>query len=100
METKKMTPEEIEELRKTNFNDTLSSLDYNFDRLCNFERTHEYCNHCGIVFERFDGGICPICINLDEDESNYDESHLIYLNNKRNKLNREISQLKKANLNN
>lgn len=65
-----------------------------------FLKKHNYCNHCGIVFERFNGSCCPICINLNDDESNFEEANLKYLTTERNQLNRKISSLKKANLKN
>jgi ribosomal protein S27AE len=63
-----------------------------------FEETHSYCNHCGIVFDKQEAdGCCPYCI-LNEDLS-YNEQHLIVLQRRRNKLNRQIATLKKAHLN-
>ncbi len=65
------------------------------NKLKDMEETHDYCNHCGITFEkRKDDYCCPICINLNEDEDNSEEAELIYLTTQRNKLNREISEYK------
>ena len=62
---------------------------------CAFQKTHNYCYHCGIVFEIDEAeGCCPFCV-LREDLS-WEEQKLIVFQRRRNKLNRQISTLKKA----
>lgn len=69
------------------------------NELKDFKETHRYCNRCGVVFEKNVTGsgdeICPYCI-ADDGEKSFLEIDLIVSQRERNKLNRQISALKKS----
>ncbi len=71
------------------------------ERLKHFEKTHNYCERCGVVFEKINGYeyACPYCMADMQDELEWEKVKLIVFTQQRNKLNRQISTLKKANLN-